>query len=180
MPESVKAHIAALKAQGAKIYYHVDAQQLASAATPESMKTQYGLKAIRRRSPNSGNAGTGYHYFIANLTPNDIDADVPLAVPFQSATLFNPLNGDITPATVTNGKVHLALRSGQSIILQTKGERQKKLKILMEVMTYLKSIEQLKEKRLREYNEQVMFEEQKFLDELGLQLTMRARREAAS
>ena len=68
----------------------------------------------------------------------------------------------------------------QDIILSTKGERQKKLKILMEVMTYLKSIEQLKEKRLREYNEQVMFEEQKFLDELGLQLTMRARREAAS
>ena len=68
----------------------------------------------------------------------------------------------------------------QDIILSTKGERQKKLKILMEVMTYLKSIEQLKEKRLREYNEQVMFEEQKFLDELGLQLTMRARRETAS
>ena len=71
----------------------------------------------------------------------------------------------------------------QDIILSTKGERQKKLKILMEVMTYLKSIEQLKEKRLQEYNEQAMFEEQKFLDELGLQLTMRkmqARREAAS
>lgn len=68
----------------------------------------------------------------------------------------------------------------RGIILQTQGEKQKKLKILMEVMTYLKSIEQLKEKRLREYNEQVMFEEQKFLDELGLQLTMRARREAAS
>ena len=71
----------------------------------------------------------------------------------------------------------------QDIILSTKGERQKKLKILMEVMTYLKSIEQLKEKRLQEYNEQAMFEEQKLLDELGLQLTMRnrqARREAAS
>ena len=68
----------------------------------------------------------------------------------------------------------------QGIILQTQGEKQKKLKALMEVMTYLKSIEQLKEKRLREYNEQVMFEEQKFLDELGLQLTMRARRETAS
>ena len=71
----------------------------------------------------------------------------------------------------------------QDIILSTKGERQKKLKILMEVMTYLKSIEQLKEKRLQEYNEQAMFEEQKFLDELGLQLTMRkmqAGREAAS
>ena len=68
----------------------------------------------------------------------------------------------------------------QGIILQTKGEKQKKLKALMEVRTDLKSMEQLKEKRRREYNEQVMFEEQKFLDELGLQLTMRARREAAS
>ena len=122
MPETVKEHIAALKTQGAKIYYNVDAKQLALAASPESMKTQHGLKAIRRRSPNSEITGAGYHYFIANLTPNDIDADVPLAVPFQSATLFNPLNGDITPATITDGKVHLALRSGQSIILQTQNE----------------------------------------------------------
>lgn len=68
----------------------------------------------------------------------------------------------------------------RGIILQTQGEKQKKLKVLMEVMTYLKSIEQLREKRLREYNEQAMFEEQKFLDELGLQLAMRARRGTAS
>ena len=66
------------------------------------------------------------------------------------------------------------------MILQTKNERQKKLKELMEVMSYLKSIEQLKEKRFREYQEQALFEEQKMLDEIGLQLTMRARREAAS
>ena len=52
-------------------------------------------------------------------------------------------------------------------------ERQQKLKKLMEVMTYLKSIEQLKEKRLREYNEAILAEEQKFLDELGTQLYFR-------
>ncbi len=68
----------------------------------------------------------------------------------------------------------------RSFILQTQGEKQKRLRELMEVMSYLKSIEQLKEKRWREYQEQAMQEEQKFLDELGLQLTMRARREAAS
>ena len=61
----------------------------------------------------------------------------------------------------------------QQVILKTTQERQKKLKILMDIMTYLKSIEQLKEKRLREYNEQVLFEEQKMLDEIGLQLSMR-------
>ena len=66
------------------------------------------------------------------------------------------------------------------LILQTKAEKQKKLKELMEIMSYLKSIEQLKEKRLQEYKDELLFEEQKMLDEIGLQLTMRARREAVS
>lgn len=65
----------------------------------------------------------------------------------------------------------------QQLILKTTQERQQKLKILMEIMTYLKSIEQLKEKRLKEYNEQVLFEEQKMLDEIGLQLHMRRLRD---
>ena len=63
----------------------------------------------------------------------------------------------------------------QQLILETKGERQQRLKELMEVMSYLKSIEQLKEKRLQEYKEQMLFEEQKMLDEIGLQLAMRAK-----
>ena len=41
------------------------------------------------------------------------------------------------------------------------------------IMTYLKSIEQLKEKRRNEYNAEVLAEEQKMLDEIGLQLHMR-------
>ena len=61
----------------------------------------------------------------------------------------------------------------QGILLQMRNERQKKLKELMDVMSYLKSIEQLKEKRLQEYKEEAMQEEQKMLDEIGLQLTMR-------
>ena len=61
----------------------------------------------------------------------------------------------------------------QQLILKTTQERQQKLKALMELMTYLKSIEQLKEKRLREYNEELLFEEQKMLDEIGLQLHVR-------
>ena len=40
-------------------------------------------------------------------------------------------------------------------------------------MSYLKSIEQLREKRLQEYKEDVLKEEQKMLDEIGLQLTTR-------
>ena len=61
----------------------------------------------------------------------------------------------------------------QQLILKTTEERQRKLKALMDLMTYLKSIEQLKEKRLREYNEELLFEEQKMLDEIGLQLYVR-------
>ena len=61
----------------------------------------------------------------------------------------------------------------QQLILKITEERQQKLKKLMELMTYLKSIEQLKEKRLREYNEELLFEEQKMFDEIGLQLYVR-------
>ena len=61
----------------------------------------------------------------------------------------------------------------QDIILKASQDKQVKLKILMQLMTYLKSIEQLKEKRLNEYNAEVLFEEQKMLDEIGLQLSMR-------
>ena len=68
----------------------------------------------------------------------------------------------------------------QWIVLQMKGEKQKKLKALMEVMSYLKSIEQLKERRYQEYLSEALQEEQKMLDEIGLQLTMRRRREGVS
>ncbi len=60
-----------------------------------------------------------------------------------------------------------------NLILQTRGEKQKKLKELMGLMSYLKSIEQLKERRLEEYKAEALHEEQKMLDEIGLQLTMR-------
>jgi hypothetical protein len=86
---------------------------LASYAVAEPMKTALGLRAIRRRTAD------GWHYFIANLTPADVAADVALAVPFKGATWFDPMNGDITPATVRDGKVLICLKSGESRILQT-------------------------------------------------------------
>ena len=61
----------------------------------------------------------------------------------------------------------------QQVILEVKKERQQRLRELMEVMSYLKSIEQLKEKRWQEYQAEALFEEQKTLDEIGLQLYMR-------
>ncbi|MBR0049499.1 MAG: glycosyl hydrolase family 2 [Prevotella sp.] len=113
MPEGVKAHIAQLKAQGAHVFYSTDAGELAKAAKPETMKTQYGLKAVRRTNP------TGHHYFIANLTPEDINAGITLAVGFKDALWFDPLTGNRYLVDRDGDNVKLALRSGQSMILQT-------------------------------------------------------------
>ena len=113
MPKAVKAHIDALKAQGAHILYNIDARELNTAAKPEPMKAVHGLKAIRRKND------TGYHYFIANLSPDDICDNICLAVPFKKAVWYNPLNGDITPASITGDSIYIDLRSGASMILQT-------------------------------------------------------------
>ncbi len=113
MPETVKTHIDALKAQGAKIIYGTSVAEMNAAAKPEAMKAKLGLKAIRRKN------ATGYHYFIANLSPEDIHGRLPLAVDFKDAVWFNPLNGDITPAQITGDSIDLCLRSGESMILET-------------------------------------------------------------
>ena len=91
------------------------AEAMARFAKAEPMKAELGLRAIRRQTAD------GWHYFIANLTPRDIEGNVTLAVPFESATWFNPMNGDIYPASIHDGKLHIALRSGESRILQTSG-----------------------------------------------------------
>lgn len=96
------------------VIYGESAEDMARFAKSETMKKNYGLKAIRRQND------TGYHYFIANLTPDDIEADVPLAVAFETGCFFNPLNGEISQVEKTaDNKIHLSLRSGESIILQT-------------------------------------------------------------
>ena len=113
MPDNVKQHIENLKAKGAHIFYNIDAPTLKKTAKPEVFKTECGLKAIRRKNP------TGHHYFMANLTPNDIETVEPLAVDFKKAVWFNPLNGDIIPAVFDSDGLHISLRSGESMILQT-------------------------------------------------------------
>ncbi|MCR4918977.1 MAG: glycosyl hydrolase family 2 [Prevotella sp.] len=113
MPDNVRQHIERLKEQGAHICYSTDASLLSAAATPEAMKTRCSLKAIRRKN------ATGHHYFIANLTPDDIKTRQKLAVSFNDAYWFNPLNGNITRATFGNDGIDICLRSGESMILQT-------------------------------------------------------------
>ena len=57
--------------------------------------------------------------------------------------------------------------------MHLQNERQQRLKELLEMMSKLKTIEQLKEKRLQQYKDELLFEENKMLDEIGLQLYMR-------
>ena len=116
MPENVKAHIEALKAQGAHIIYGTRAADLMAAAKPEAIKTACGLKAIRRKN------ATGYHYFMANLSPNDVHDRLPLAIDFKDAAWFNPLNGEVMPASISGDSIVISLRSGESMILQTYDE----------------------------------------------------------
>lgn len=113
MPENVKAHVDVLKSQGANIIYGTAKAEMEKAAKAEPMRHKHGLRAIRRKND------TGYHYFIANLSPDDIDARIPLCVNARDARWFNPLNGDIYKADMTSDGVRINLRSGESMILQT-------------------------------------------------------------
>ena len=87
--------------------------ELANKAKAEEMRTMLHLRAIRRSND------TGYHYFIANLTPNDVDAYVNLAVKWRAAMWFNPLNGERYAVERKDGKIRVALKSGESMILET-------------------------------------------------------------
>ena len=62
-------------------------------------------------------------------------------------------------------------------ILQSKAQKSKRLQQLLAVRNKLESIEQLREKRFNEFRQEQLFEEQKQLDEIGLQIyTRRVRR----
>lgn len=110
---AVKAHIEKLKAQGANIIVGTSATDLTKAAKAEKMKTELGLKLIRRSNDK------GHHYFIANLTPNDIQAYTTLAVPMATAMWLDPMTGNRQRAEICGDSILVNLRSGESIILQT-------------------------------------------------------------
>lgn len=110
---AVRRHIDSLRAQGAQIIVGTDAASLSKAAKAEEMKARLGLRMIRRSNPQ------GHHYFIANLSPRDINDKVSLAVDYKNALWFDPMNGRRYRADITNGKITIDLRSGESMILET-------------------------------------------------------------
>lgn len=106
----LQALIAPLQKQG-KVICGIDVPALAATARPEAMKRELGLKMIRRSNP------AGHHYFVANLTPRDVAARVPLAVEVGEAVWYNPMDSTFAPACLRGGEVAVRLRSGESRIL---------------------------------------------------------------
>lgn len=113
LTEELTAHIEALKAKGVKVIYGNDVNALAKVAKPETMKTHHGLKMIRRKNDS------GYHYFIANLTPNDVDSKVKLAVDYKDAKWYDPQTDKWYATESDNDGLRVALKSGESLILET-------------------------------------------------------------
>ena len=113
LTDAVSQHISQLRTKGAHVIAGVDRQAMSRAAEAEPMRTENGLKLIRRKNPN------GYHYFIANLSANDVDDDVRLAVDFEDAIWFDPLTGERYRVEKDGDKIELNMLSGQSLILQT-------------------------------------------------------------
>lgn len=118
MSDECRNHIETLKSQGATIIYGVEKKAMARVAKAEDIRTTYGMKMIRRSNDK------GYHYFISNLTDKDVRNYVRLSVPFKDAYLYNPVTGEISRAEVTDGKIFLDLRSGESVIIRTYNEVQ--------------------------------------------------------
>lgn len=113
MPSDVIEHISALKAQGAKIIKGDNIKAMEQAAKPELMRKDLGLKMIRRAN------SIGHHYFIANLTSNDIASSVALAVNEKHGIWYNPMTGKYHEAAINDKGIQLNLKSGESRILIT-------------------------------------------------------------
>jgi hypothetical protein len=112
LSNEVKERIETLKVQGVTIIYGNDAEALMKVATYEPIKTQHSLNMIRRR------VGNGYCYFIANLTPKDVDAYCQLGVSFKKARWYDPMTDNYYAVENPDNKVRVTLRSGESMFLQ--------------------------------------------------------------
>lgn len=128
MPAATRARIDELKSQGAVILEIATADGYLPALTqagathkalrPETMRNQFGLRAIRRSNDK------GFHYFISSLQDHGVEGWIKLATPAASAYRFDALTGKVETAPVrkdANGEteVYLSLASGESCVLQT-------------------------------------------------------------
>lgn len=104
---------------GENVIYEKDCLSALSAtgAKSETMRSEYGLRAIRRKNKD------GNHYFISALKGGDTECWMPLAVNARSAVFFNPMTGEYGKARLRDKdgttEVYMQLASGESIILKT-------------------------------------------------------------
>jgi len=111
MPSDVIQHISDLKAQGAKIIKGDNTEAMAKVAQPEMLKKQLGLKMIRRSN------ALGHHYFIANLTKDDVSSTVALATGEKYGVWYNPMTGEYHAANISDKGLDIRMKSGESRIL---------------------------------------------------------------
>ena len=114
---AVRQHIDSLRLQGATVIVGTDARAMAQASKAEELKAKHGLRLIRRANDQ------GYHYFMANLSGQDVDATTTLSVPFEEAVWFDPMNGQRYQVTRKDDSIRVNLRSGESLILETFSQR---------------------------------------------------------
>ncbi len=113
MTDALRTHLDSLQRQGAVIIRGFDAERMSRAAKAEPMRRDCHLRAIRRACAD------GHLYFIANLTPHDIDTVAPLAVSDTQGDWYDPMTDRRSKAVFTTDGVHIRLRSGESRFLKT-------------------------------------------------------------
>ena len=93
-------------------------EMLAASGADRERMAGYGLEFIRRRR------GDDRDYFISNLTAKSFDGWLPLAVPFQSAIILDPLDKDRTGKAMVRRadggvEIYLQLEPGTSLVIRT-------------------------------------------------------------
>ena len=96
----------------------VNVKELLRMAQPEELRTRLGLRFIRRTNPY------GHHYFIANLTPNDVDDYISLSVSYRKALWYSPMTDEYSDIEEKDGKIRVSLLSGESRFLLLLGNGQ--------------------------------------------------------
>ena len=94
---------------------------------------------------------------------------------------YNMANQRVTIEKLTSygsyfDRMRNQIQRQQQTIVEVEVKRKEKLEMLQVAMCKLKTIEQLRDKRFEEFQKEQLFEEQKELDEIGLQIYTRMAR----
>jgi flagellar FliJ protein len=108
-----------------------------------------------------------------------VDYEDELSQEMQS--YYNMANQRVTIEKLTSygsyfDRMRNQIQNQQQAIVQAEVKRKEKLEILQATMCKLKTIEQLRDKCFEEFQKEQLFEEQKELDEIGLQIYTRMAR----